>query len=47
MAETRAGVEAVSIKIETFTDISEERIHSLVAGVLDINGLAIHSDRLC
>ncbi len=44
MAETRAGVEAVSIKIETFTDISEERIHSLVTGVLDINGLAIHSD---
>lgn len=44
MAETRAGVEAVSVKIETSTDISEERIHSLVTGVLDINGLAIHSD---
>ncbi|XP_016105196.1 apolipoprotein B-100 [Sinocyclocheilus grahami] len=44
MAETRAGAEAVSVKIETSTDISEERIHSLVAGVLDINGLTIHSD---
>ncbi|KAF4099959.1 hypothetical protein G5714_020085 [Onychostoma macrolepis] len=44
MAETRAGVEAVSVKIETSTDNSEEHSHYLVAGVLDINGLAIHSD---
>ncbi|KAL0165309.1 hypothetical protein M9458_041062, partial [Cirrhinus mrigala] len=44
MAETRAGVEAVSVKIETSTDISEERVHSLLTGVLDTNGLAIHSD---
>ncbi|XP_052442426.1 apolipoprotein B-100 isoform X2 [Carassius gibelio] len=44
MVETRAGAEAVSAKIETSTDISEERIHSLIAGVFDINGLAIHSD---
>ncbi|KAL1254216.1 hypothetical protein QQF64_016445 [Cirrhinus molitorella] len=44
MAETRAGIKAVSVKTETSTDISEERMHSLLTGVLDINGLAIHSD---
>ncbi|XP_077096389.1 apolipoprotein B-100-like [Siphateles boraxobius] len=44
MVETRAGVEAVSIKIETSTYSIEERIHSLVTGALDISGLAIHSD---
>ncbi|XP_039527523.1 apolipoprotein B-100-like isoform X2 [Pimephales promelas] len=44
VVETRAGVEAVSIKIETSTYSIEERIHSLITGALDINGLAIHSD---
>ncbi|XP_073708955.1 apolipoprotein B-100 [Garra rufa] len=44
MAETRAGAEAVRIRIETSTDISEERMHSLLTGVLDINGIAIHND---
>ncbi|XP_077096391.1 apolipoprotein B-100-like [Siphateles boraxobius] len=44
MVETRAGVEAVSIKIETSTYSIEERIHSLVTGALDISCLAIHSD---
>ncbi|XP_043074689.1 apolipoprotein B-100 isoform X2 [Puntigrus tetrazona] len=44
MAEIIAGVEAVSVKIETTTDIAEEKIHSLVAGVLDNNGLSINSD---
>ncbi|XP_039546012.1 apolipoprotein B-100 [Pimephales promelas] len=44
VVETRAGVEAVSIKIETSTYGIEERIHSLITGALDINGLAIHSD---
>ncbi|KAK7151313.1 hypothetical protein R3I93_012300 [Phoxinus phoxinus] len=44
VVETRAGFEAVSIKIETSSDSIEERIHSLVTGALDISGLAIHSD---
>lgn len=44
MAETRAGAEAVSVKIETSTHSSEEQIHSLFRGALDIDGLAIHND---
>ncbi|XP_039523293.1 apolipoprotein B-100-like [Pimephales promelas] len=44
VVETRAGVEAVIIKIETSTYSIEERIHSLITGALDISGLAIHSD---
>ncbi|XP_067274419.1 apolipoprotein B-100-like isoform X2 [Pseudorasbora parva] len=44
MAETRFGVDAVSVKIETSTHGSAERIHSLVTGALDVNGLVIHSD---
>lgn len=44
VAESRAGVEAVSVQIETSTYTSEERIHSLFRGALDIDGLAIHND---
>ncbi|KAK9957004.1 hypothetical protein ABG768_014702 [Culter alburnus] len=44
VAETRAGAEAVSVKIETSTHSSEEQIHSLFRGALDIDGLAIHND---
>ncbi|KAK9957005.1 hypothetical protein ABG768_014703 [Culter alburnus] len=44
VAETRAGVEAVRVKIETSTHSSEEQIHSLFRGALDIDGLAIHND---
>ncbi|XP_051500925.1 apolipoprotein B-100-like [Myxocyprinus asiaticus] len=43
-AEARAGLGAVSIKIETSADRPEDHIHSLITGTLDVNGLAIQSD---
>ncbi|XP_002665852.3 apolipoprotein B-100 [Danio rerio] len=43
-AETRADAKAISVKIETSGDLSQERIYSIVTGELDINGLAIKSD---
>lgn len=44
VAETRAGIEAVSVKIETSTHSSAEQVHCLFRGALDIDGLAIHND---
>ncbi|XP_067274430.1 apolipoprotein B-100 isoform X2 [Pseudorasbora parva] len=44
MAETRFGIDTVSVKIETSTHSSAEHIHSLVTVALDVNGLVIHSD---
>ncbi|XP_056337101.1 apolipoprotein B-100 [Danio aesculapii] len=43
-AETRTDAEAVSVKIVTSGDLSQERIYSIVTGELDINGLAIKSN---
>ncbi|XP_076129303.1 apolipoprotein B-100-like [Alosa pseudoharengus] len=44
VAEASAGAGAVNIKMETSADHAENRIHSLVTAVLDVNGLAVNSD---
>ncbi|XP_062407541.1 apolipoprotein B-100-like [Sardina pilchardus] len=44
VAEASAGAGVVNIKMETSADHAEDRIHSLVTAVLDVNGLAVNSD---
>ncbi|XP_055041957.2 apolipoprotein B-100 [Misgurnus anguillicaudatus] len=43
-AEAQVGMDIARVKIETSTDLSAERVHSLITGELDANGLMVNSD---
>ncbi|XP_065112516.1 apolipoprotein B-100 isoform X1 [Paramisgurnus dabryanus] len=43
-AEAQVGMDAARVKIETSADLSAERVHSLITGALDANGLMVNSD---